>query len=350
MKRLAELVSLILVVGLIFTVVNSSLWATGRGNAPPLTLVSGSAAAIPGRIWIDTDAACGATPRTDPDDCLAIVWLMMRGGNVIGISTSFGNAAGAVVAQTVNTLADAMVRQGLPLVPLIVGHAAPVSDMSDTISPGATALQAALEAGPLSILALGPLTNVAQALNGRPDLQANVTRLVAVMGHQPGHLFHPTEGRGSGAVWGHGPIFRDLNVSVDPGAVTAVLAMHLAVTLIPYDAATQTLITGADLGNLADQGPAMAGVSHTARDWLAFWKDDIGLSGFYPFDWVAAAYLVRPDLIDCAVTRARVAREWTFWMVPHKTLLVGRDGDTDAGVMYCPQTARRLHDVLIAQP
>ena len=89
----------------------------------------------------------------------------------------------------------------------------------------------------------------------RPDLHGNVTRIVAVMGHQPGHLFHPTESKGPGAQFGHGPIFRDLNRSVDPGAARAVLAMNLPTTLIPFDAAQGTLITGPDLDLLTRHRP-----------------------------------------------------------------------------------------------
>lgn len=350
MKRLPILLTLFFFAAFLFVVVNSGFWTTGRRSVPHLALVPGSAAAVPGRLWIDTDAACGAAPRTDPDDCLAIVWLMLRGADVVGISTSFGNATGDMVADTVVTLVASMVQQGLPPVPVFVGHTAPVSEDAGPTSPGAMALQAALEDGPLTILAIGPLTNVASALNDRPELRANVTRLVAVMGHQPGHLFHPTEGRGTGAAWGHGPIFRDLNLSVDPGAVRAVLAMDLAVTLIPYDAATGTMITAADLDLLEGQGSAMARVSQTARDWLAFWNDDIGLPGFYPFDWVAAGFLMEPQLFHCAATQARVVREWTFWLVPHQSLRVGDKGRSGAPVTYCPQTATVLHEHLIARP
>ena len=152
------------------------------------------------------------------------------------------------------------------------------------------------------------MTNVAAALEGRTDLQRNVIRIVAVMGHRPGHLLHPSEGKGSGAMFGHGPIFRDLNVSVDPNTVGAVLALPVPITLIPYDAARITLITGADLENLAQKGTASAWVARTAQPWLAFWNDEAGLPGFYPFDWIAAAYLTDPGLFHCAAVIARMAR------------------------------------------
>ena len=327
------------------------IWFTGRPAASPLPLAPGGPAILPDeRIWIDTDAACGAGPRIDPDDCIAIVWLVSRGADIVGISTSFGNAGGDVVVKTVRKLGAAMALQGLASPPVFTGHSAPVL-ADETANPaGVLAIQAALQHGPLTILALGPLTNVTAALQGRPDLQSHVTRLVAVMGHQPGHVFHPTEGRGNGATLGHGPIFSDLNLSVDPGAAQAILAMDLPITLIPYDAATKIMITAADLDVLAAYGPAMAEVSQTARSWLTFWQDDVGLAGFYPFDWVAAAYLVHPQMFGCAASTARVAREWTFWLVPHQSLLVGEKGQSGAAVTYCPQTAVLLHDVLLTQP
>jgi len=331
--------------------VNPGTWFTGRPAATPLMFASGGPAILPDeRIWIDTDAACGAGPRIDPDDCFAIVWLVSRRANVVGISTSFGNDAGDVVVDTVRKLGAAMALQGLASPPVFAGHAAP-DPADETANPaGVLAIQAALQKGPLTILALGPLTNVAAALQGRPDLQLHVTRLVAVMGHQPGHAFHPTEGRGNGAALGHGPIFSDLNLSDDPGAAQGILAMDLPVTLIPYDAAAKIMITAADLDLLTTQGPAMAQVSQTARGWLAFWQDDVGLAGFYPFDWVAASYLLHPQMFSCAVTKARVAREWTFWLVPHPSLLVGDKSQPGAAVTYCPQTTELLHDHLLAQP
>ncbi len=329
-----------------------SLWQTGRVPQAPLELVSGGLdIQALRRIWIDTDAACGVADRTDPDDCFALLWLVLQRADIAGVSTSFGNASGDVVADRLAALSAKMAQDGLPVPPVFRGHGEP-RNPGVPLPPGVTALRTALEAGPLTILALGPLTNIAAALDGRPDLHGNVSRIVAVMGHQPGHLFHPTEGRGTAAVFGHGPIFRDLNMSVDPDAGRAVLAMNLPMTLIPYDAARGTLITGRDLDQFARRSPSHAWVAQTARDWLAFWNADVGLPGFYPFDWVAAAYLIHPRLLDCAAVTARVGREWTFWLVPRSSLLVTAalpdGGNAEASVQYCPQASAGLHDLLMA--
>ena len=351
MKLKYVLITLFLIGGAIALAAQWGSWRTGREVLDPLKLTpSDSAGSLKGRIWIDTDAACGATTRTDPDDCLAILWLAELGSLVAGISTSFGNAPGNVVADRTEALVARMKLEGLPVPPVFLGNGEPTVEGAAK-SLGVTALQSALEMGPLTILALGPLTNVAEALEGRTDLNRNVTRIIAVMGHRPGHLFHPTEGSGAGAFFGHGPIFRDLNVSADPRAIAAVLALSVPITLIPYDAARETLINGVDMDRLARRNAVSAWVAGTTRDWLIFWKDEVGLLGFYPFDWIAAAYLTHPGQFRCATVTARMTRKWTFWIFPHASLVVEPSATEDStardDTLYCPETFGSLKETLM---
>lgn len=244
----------ILVAGLIMIATQWRIWQTGRLLRAPLDLVSVWSVQPPlRRIWIDTDAACGAADRADPDDCFAFQWLVLQGIDIAGVSSSFGNASGDVVTERFAALSAKMMQDGLPVPPFFRGYGEP-RDPWTVLPPSITALRTALEAVRLTILALGPLTNIAAARDGRPGPCGNVSRIVAAMGHQPSHLFHPTEGVGTGAILKHGPIFRDLNFSTDPDAAGAVLAMNLPEMLIPYDAARGTTITGLDL----DLRPAIA--------------------------------------------------------------------------------------------
>lgn len=52
-------------------------------------------------------------------------------------------------------------------------------------------------------------------------------------------------------LFGHGPIFRDLNAALDPQAVAVVLASGIPLVLIPYTAARQVLMTGSNLDRVA---------------------------------------------------------------------------------------------------
>jgi hypothetical protein len=166
---------------------------------------------------------------------------------------------------------------------------------------------------------------VAAALAERPDLRANVARLVAVMGRRPGHLFHPAEGAGGGILFGHGPVLRDFNFDQDRQAATTVIAMGLPTTLVPYEVARQVMLGDADLGRMDAAGNPAAWVARRARGWLDFWKEDIGREGFYPFDLLAGAYVVEPRLFDCAQAHAWVSQDSRLqnWCYDPNALLVG---------------------------
>jgi len=129
------------------------LWRTGRVPSAALVHISGGPdIQTPGRIWIDTDAACGVTGRTDPDDCFAILWLVTQGFDIAGISTSFGNAPGDVASDRVTAWVTMMAQHGVSAPAVFAGHTeAPAH--SAPIPPGVASLREALQAGSLTILA-----------------------------------------------------------------------------------------------------------------------------------------------------------------------------------------------------
>jgi inosine-uridine nucleoside N-ribohydrolase len=306
------------VFGLIAVVISAALitfalpvteWRTGdQGLSSMESIPEAATPPIPRRVWIDTDAACGHSPRTDPDDCFAVALLLRTPElDVVGISTVAGNAPREVVDAKMRTLLE---RLG--------------SNLSFN-----TDLRAALEQGPLTIVALGPLTNIAAVLRERPDLRNNVARLIAVMGRRPGHLFHPAEGAGGGMLFGHGPVFRDFNFALDPDAVSRVLALQVPISLVPYDAARGIELTAADLDRLQASLPWIV---ERSRGWLEYWRTDIGRAGFCPFDLLAAAYVVEPSRLRCAAVRARVGEDDTLFWAPTALLV---EPAPDGAVLYC---------------
>ena len=67
---LVVLVSLSVAAPLLALPVNT--WRIGEMSMPALTMhPGGSLAALPNRVWIDTEAACDTGPRVNPEDCLA---------------------------------------------------------------------------------------------------------------------------------------------------------------------------------------------------------------------------------------------------------------------------------------
>lgn len=348
MLRFAAIALVIAVaLGLLTFALPVPAWRTGELPAGPLDfLPTDSIPAAPARIWIDTDAACGTGRRTDPDDCLALLLLARDPGlDIAGISTVFGNAPLSTTDSVTRALVAklAAARTSRPI--RVFRGAAGAGDRSAT--PARVALRSALEAGPLTVVALGPLTNVASALAGRPDLRARVGRVVAVMGRHPGHLFHPAEGAGGGILFGHGPVFRDFNVALDRTAAAEVLRAQLPLLLVPYEAAREVELTGADLDRIAGEGDAGAWVSDRAREWLDYWRRDIGRKGFYPFDLVAALQVADPSALRCARVDAWVGRDpsmrWPF--TRDRVLLIASVTVADeeavarGGALYCPALA-----------
>src|SRR5688572_7115508 len=58
------------------------IWRTGDQGLTQITFDQ-EGAELTGRLWIDTDAACGHSARTDADDCLAIALLARAAGDRI---------------------------------------------------------------------------------------------------------------------------------------------------------------------------------------------------------------------------------------------------------------------------
>lgn len=339
------------------------VWRTGELPTPPLALVDGGPpVAMARRVWIDTDAACGHGRTTDPDDCFAILLLAQAPGvEIAGISTVHGNAPLGVTDRTTRDLAAALAHDGVAELAVYRGSAVPLGHAGTPVAhaPAHATLEAALEAGPLTLVALGPLTNIAAVLREQPDLQANVTRLIAVMGRRPGHLFHPAEGTGKGGIlFGHGPVFTDFNFDQDRDAATSVLGMHLPTTLIPYDVARQVSLTAADMSRIGQRGGAGAWVASRVNGWLDFWQEDVGQNGFYPFDLLAAAYVLAPQRFDCAAAApAWIGKDRKLWNLIYDpdALLVGLERNEPANVrasssvVYCPQVDSSLHAWLMAK-
>lgn len=335
-------------------------WRTGQQFSEPLPVLAPSELpTAPGRIWLDADSACGEGPRVDPDDCLAI-WYLMRHANVTitGISTVFGNAPLKATDAVTRELV-ARLNSGRGVVPVYRGADAPLPEARDGDTDAELALIDALTADELTIVALGPLTNVAAVLQARPDLRNRIQKIIAVMGRRPGHIFHPAEGSGGGNLLGHGPVFRDFNVAQDPDALRVVLELDIPLVLLPYEAAREVEIDEHALASIASNGDGGRWVAERAQSWLRYWKTDIGRDGFYPFDLMAAMFVAEPTQFDCARVYAELRQDPTLFFPFSRlpSLLIEPiptdENGSPAGALYCHglrTTSRRVGDVTKISP
>lgn len=139
--------------------------------------------------------------------------------------------------------------------------------------------------GAVTVVALGPLTNLALALRLEPRLAGAIGRLV-VMG-------------GALRVPGNTTPHAEFNVFVDPHAAAIVLDAGLPLTLVPLDATRQVRLTPAGLAELAGRAPGSP-VMRFAGDVVApHMRGRPGREpGFVLHDPLALAIAVDPGVAD----------------------------------------------------
>lgn len=254
-----------------------------------------SAAPAPVAVWIDTDPAIGE-PERDVDDGLALVQAFHSPElDIRGVSVVFGNAP----LERGLPIARRLVRDFGPPRLKVFGGAAGASDSTHE-TDASRALASALRSGPpLTILALGPVTNIATVLRKHPDLGARITRVIAVAGRRPGQRFTT----GTSNPNGH----RDFNFELDPEGFQVLLDSKVDIVLAPFEISSKIWLTAEDLDRLAaSASPAAAALVTPARAWQAMWKRLFGVDGFNPFDTLAVAYAVSSDGFGCESLKARI--------------------------------------------
>ena len=137
----------------------------------------------------------------------------------------------------------------------------------------------AAEHAPLTIVALGPLTNLAVAIERDRDMPAHVSRVVTMGGALE------VEGNATNGV-------AEWNYFVDPTAADAVLRSGIPVTLVPLDATNDVPVTGAWFNALA--GHRTTPAADAVHDLLAAARPFD--RGFYFWDELTAAVALDPTL------------------------------------------------------
>jgi len=140
-----------------------------------------------------------------------------------------------------------------------------------------------LQAQRATLCALGPLTNIAMALNRAPEIADNIDEIV-LMG---GGLF---EG-------GNVTPAAEFNIYVDPHAADVVFRSGVKITVVPLDLTHFALTTRARVEAFRDAGtPACVAVAELLDFFERFDVEKYGSDGGPLHDPNVIAYLLRPDL------------------------------------------------------
>ena len=238
---------------------------------------------------------------TGGDDALALLLAISSPAlDVRGISCVAGNCPLEQVVANTLTLLDAI---DAPPVPVAAGMARPILDSGLTPPPlhGADGMgdlglpaprRTAVElhavellrrslaeaAGPLTLICLAPLTNIAMLLRMYPRIKEKIARLY-VMG-------------GTFAAPGNATPAAEFNIRCDPEAAAIVLQSDLPVSLYPLDPFRQVWFTQAEGRALSQAGGMAARIAGgIVLHYCRYFKADYSLIG----DAGTVAALIEPE-------------------------------------------------------
>ena len=259
-------------------------------------------------VYVDTDVGLG-TPGAEIDDGAALIFLLRNKSiDIVGAGSVFGNVPLHDAALNLDRLLTWLGGEHIPLglgaeKPLIADTAWFESWQSvygKTLpwnSRPATYLAANLiihtirtNPGQVSILSLGPMTNLALAIRLDPGI-IPLTREVIVMG-------------GSFNVQNPEPEF---NVRCDPEAAQIVFSSGWKVHILGLDITRRVHFSRRDFSSLPDGNPAVELLRAQAPGWIdrmeeMGWEQD----GCALHDAVAAAYLVDDTIFQTEETSVEV--------------------------------------------
>jgi inosine-uridine nucleoside N-ribohydrolase len=134
--------------------------------------------------------------------------------------------------------------------------------------------------GEITLVATGPLTNVAIALQLYPQMVHAVKNIVVMGGvfNVPGYL-------------------KDTNFGLDPEAAHAVLTSGMPITLVPMDVTSKTQMLHTDLDRLAKVENGLSRyLEQTIRPWITYSMQTRNLPGCWIHDALTIAWLLDPSL------------------------------------------------------
>jgi pyrimidine-specific ribonucleoside hydrolase len=278
-------------------------------------------------VWIDTDPACGLRATDDVDDCWAILYaIKSRKLEIVGLSTVYGNVSINDAHRTANSFLERIASEGMEVPNIYRGAGSEINgEVADNAAT--TALYNVLRKRKLTILALGPLTNIAKLIRAHPDIARNITGIIAIAGNRPDQRRF---------FIGNSKImhFHDLNFRKDPKAFDVILKSKVPLTLLPFEVATKVIVAPDDLKRMGNNGESAKWLSANSRGWIDFWIKQFETEGFYPFDCLAVGYQIMPHEFQCEDIPAQIKwRRSRF--VNRSELQVSHDLETDTRVSYC---------------
>ncbi len=149
----------------------------------------------------------------------------------------------------------------------------------------------------LTLVALGPLTNVAQAIR-RDAAKMQRLQKIVVMG-------------GAFEEYGNVTTTAEFNIFVDPHAAQEVFQSNVPIDIAPLDATHQVVLTGerlhAELANRSDRiARFLKDATHACME---FYRQHVGFWGFHIHDALPIGMLTHPEYFESVAADVQVETE-----------------------------------------
>lgn len=235
-------------------------------------------------VWLDVDPAAGL-PDADVDDALALIQAFHSPElRVRGVSVVYGNAP---LADGLPIAREVVEKFGPAGLGVYAGAAGP--DALGTACDSTDAMAEAFKGMPMTLLALGPLTNVGSFLKLHPGLHDRIAHIVVVAGRRPGQRITPNPALEAN--------FRDFNFENDPEAMRIILESKVPLVMAPWEVSSHVWVTAADIESLRGKSAAGTWIAEHSQLWLGLWRDSFERDGFNPFDTLAIGWATHPKQI-----------------------------------------------------
>jgi len=262
------------------------------------------------KIIIDTDPGI--------DDAMAILFAHFAPNiELIGLTTVFGNVPVEQATHNACYLSDLM--EGA--IPVASGSQHPLHrknnrypdwvhgqngfgdislDTPETKSLELNAVDFIIEQvskypGEITLVPIGPLTNIASVLEKAPEITSKIKGVV-LMG-------------GAATVNGNVNPAAEANILSDPFAADKVFTADWPVTMVGLDVTHQIIMDEAYLNRVHQSGTDIGKfISRIARFYLEFHRST-GVDGLYTHDPSTIAYLIKPDIFTTQSGAIRVCTE-----------------------------------------
>jgi pyrimidine-specific ribonucleoside hydrolase len=148
------------------------------------------------------------------------------------------------------------------------------------------ALYQALKKEKLTILALGPMTNIATLIKNHPDIIPQIEKIAICAARTPGLPFNPGNGKLN--------VF-DYNYEFDTASMDVLLNSTIPLEFAGYEPSSYTHIGNIDLASLDLANEADKWLFDVVQPWMELNEKYFGVRGFIPFDCSTLGLVTHPE-------------------------------------------------------